>query len=140
MADIYDKAKRSEIMSCVKHTRTAPEEEVGKLLRTLKIKYRRNVKSLPGQPDFVIRSNKTVIFVHGCFWHDHHNCRLARRPKTNRKFWEQKAIDNRRRDRQKERLLRKQGWHIMIIWQCRLRNLNQVLSRLKRTLTANNSG
>ena len=134
MADIYDKAKRSELMSCVKHARTAPEEKVAELLRTLKIKYHRNVKSLPGQPDFVIRSTKTVIFVHGCFWHDHPNCRLARRPKTNRKFWEQKAIDNRRRDRQKERLLRKQGWHVMTIWQCRLRKPNKILGRLKRML------
>jgi DNA mismatch endonuclease (patch repair protein) len=134
MVDIYDKAKRSELMSCVKHARTVPEEKVAELLRTLKINYRRNVKSLPGQPDFVIRSSKTVIFVHGCFWHDHPNCRLARRPKTNKKFWQQKAIDNKRRDRRKERLLRKQGWHIMTIWQCRLRKPNQVVRRLKRLL------
>lgn len=136
MADIYDKAKRSEIMSCVKHTRTAPEEKVAAILRKLKIKSRRNVKSLPGQPDFVIKSAKTVIFVHGCFWHGHPNCKLARRPKTNRKFWEQKVVDNRKRDRRKERLLRKQGWHVITIWQCRLRNLNQVVGRLKRMLTA----
>jgi len=134
MSDIYDKVKRSEIMSCVKHVRTAPEEKVAELLRTLKIKYRRNVKSLPGRPDFVIKSTRTVIFVHGCFWHDHPNCKLARRPKTNRKFWEQKAIDNRRRDRRKERLLRKQGWHVMTIWQCRLRKPNKILGRLKRML------
>ena len=139
MADIYDKAKRSEIMSCVKHTRTAPEEKVASLLKKLKIKYRRNVKSLPGQPDFVVKSAETVIFVHGCFWHGHPNCRLARRPKTNRKFWEQKVVDNRRRDSRKERLLRKQGWHVMTIWQCRLRNLDQIVGRLKRMLTAKRS-
>jgi len=137
MADIYDKAKRTEIMSCVKHSRTAPEEKVAVLLRKLNIRYRRNVKSLPGRPDFVIKSTKTVIFVHGCFWHDHPNCKLARRPKTNRDFWKHKAIDNKRRDRRKERILRKQGWHVMTIWQCRLRNLNQVLGRLKRMLTNN---
>jgi len=133
MADIYDKAKRSEIMSCVKHSRTAPEEKVACLLTKLGIRYRRNLKSLPGQPDFVIKSAKTVIFVHGCFWHNHPNCKLARRPKTNTKFWKQKAIDNRRRDRRKERMLRKQGWHVMTIWQCRLENTNQILGRLKRT-------
>ncbi len=134
MADIYTKAKRSEIMSCVKHTHTAPEEKVASLLKKLKIKYSRNVKSLPGQPDFVIKSSKTVIFVHGCFWHAHKNCKLARRPKTNKSFWIKKAVDNRKRDARKERLLRKQGWHIITIWQCRLRNLNQVVSRLKKII------
>jgi len=134
MTDIYDKAKRSEIMSCVKHSRTAPEEKVASLLRKLKIRYSRNAKSLPGSPDFVVKSAKTVIFVHGCFWHDHSNCKLARRPKTNEKFWEQKVVDNRKRDRRKERLLRKQGWHIMTIWQCNLRNIELVVNRFKRML------
>lgn len=134
MADIYDKPKRSEIMSCVKHTRTAPEEKIAGLLRKLKVKYRRNVKSLPGSPDFVVKPAKTVIFVHGCFWHGHSNCKLARRPKTNRKFWEQKVVDNRKRDRRKERLLRKQGWHVMTIWQCKLRNIELVMNRFKRML------
>jgi len=135
MADIYDKVKRSEIMSCVKHARTAPEEKVAGLLRKLKVKYRRNVKFLPGQPDFVIKSAKTVIFVHGCFWHAHPNCRLARRPKTNKKFWFKKAVDNRRRDLRKNRLLRKHGWHVITIWQCRLRKTDQVLKRLKRMIS-----
>jgi DNA mismatch endonuclease (patch repair protein) len=135
MADIYDKVKRSEIMSCVKHTRTAPEEKVAKLLRTLGIKYSRNVKSLPGQPDFVIKSKSTVIFVHGCFWHTHPNCRLARRPKTNKKFWFKKAVDNRRRDLRKNRLLRKHGWHVITIWQCRLRIPDRVLKRLQTALS-----
>jgi len=137
MADIYDKAKRSEIMSCVKHARTAPEEKVAAILRKLKIRYRRNVKSLPGQPDFVIKSAETVIFVHGCFWHGHPNCKLARRPKTNKRFWKQKAIDNRKRDLRKNRLLRKKGWHVMTIWQCKLRDPDQVLSRLKKMLSNN---
>jgi len=130
MADIYDKAKRSEIMSCVKHTRTAPEEKVAGLLKKLRIKYRRNVKSLPGQPDFVIKSAKTVIFVHGCFWHGHSNCKLSRLPKTNRAFWKKKSEDNKRRDRRINRSLRKLGWHIVTVWQCRLRKPDRVLRRL----------
>jgi len=134
MADIYSKGKRSEVMSCVKHTRTAPEEKVAGLLRRIKVKYRLNMKSLPGSPDFVVKSAKTVIFVHGCFWHGHPNCKLARRPKTNGKFWEQKVVDNRKRDRRKECLLRKQGWHVMTIWQCKLRNIELVVNRLKRML------
>jgi len=132
MADIYDQAKRSEIMSCVKHARTAPEEKVASLLKKLGIKYRRNVKSLPGQPDFVIKSARTVIFVHGCFWHAHSNCKLARRPRTNKAFWIRKAIDNKRRDQRKNRLLRKQGWHILTIWQCSLRQPEKVSRRLEK--------
>ncbi len=132
MADIYSKHERSAIMASVKSRRTGPEEKVAKMLREGKIRYRRNVKSLPGSPDFVVKSAKTVIFVHGCFWHGHTNCKLARRPKTNKKFWEQKAVDNRRRDRRKERLLRKQGWHVMTIWQCRLKKPEQVEKRLLR--------
>lgn len=132
MADIYGKVKRSEIMSRVKHSRTGPEEKVANLLKILKIRYHRNVKSLPGQPDFVMKSAKTVIFVHGCFWHAHNNCKLSRRPKTNKAFWVRKAIDNKRRDQRKNRLLRKRGWHILTIWQCRLSRPERVLKRLKR--------
>jgi DNA mismatch endonuclease, patch repair protein len=131
MADIYDKSKRSEIMSCVKHIRTGPEEIVAGLLKKLGIKYRRNVKTLPGQPDFLIKSAKTVIFVHGCFWHAHNNCKLSRRPKSNKAFWVKKAIDNKRRDQHKNRLLRQYGWHILTIWQCKLRQPDQVLRRIK---------
>lgn len=135
MVDIYDKVKRSEIMSAVRQSRTEPEEKVKSLLKVLKIRYRRNVKKLPGSPDFVIPSAKTVIFVHGCFWHAHPNCKLARRPKTNNKFWTNKAVDNKRRDLRKNRLLRKEGWHIITIWQCRLRKTDQILKRLKRLLS-----
>jgi len=134
MADIYDKVKRSEIMSLVKHHRTALGEKVAGLLKKLGIKYRRNVKSLPGQPDFVIKSAKTVIFVHGCFWHAHSNCKLARRPRTNKAFWVWKAIDNKRRDQRKNRLLRKQGWHILTIWQCNLRQPEKVSRRIEKML------
>jgi DNA mismatch endonuclease (patch repair protein) len=134
MVDIYDKAKRSQLMSAVRHCQTAPEETVKSILGQLRIQYRRNVTTLPGSPDFVIPSAKTVIFVHGCFWHAHPNCKLAKRPKTNTKFWNNKAIDNRRRDLRKNRLLRKQGWHIITIWQCRLREQDQVTERLRRLL------
>ena len=134
MADKYSKLKRSQIMASVKSQRTGPEEKVSKILRKLKIKHRRNVKTLPGKPDFVIKSSNTIIFVHGCFWHGHNNCQYARTPKTNKKFWRQKVINNKRRDRRIYRLLRKAGWHIVTIWQCRLKNPNQVERRLSRIL------
>jgi DNA mismatch endonuclease Vsr len=78
MTDIYSKGKRSEIMSHVKNRGTQPEEKFADLLRTLRVRYRRNVKSLPGEPDFVVSSVKTIIFVHGCFWHNHKNCNRAK--------------------------------------------------------------
>lgn len=131
MTDIYNKTKRSEIMSRVKHRRTAPEEKVAKLLRKLGIRYRRNVKSLPGEPDFVIGSVKVAIFVHGCFWHGHYNCNRAKPSKTNTAFWNCKIERNRKRDTRTARLLRKKGWHVMTIWQCKLRHHDRILRMLK---------
>ncbi len=135
MTDIYSKVKRSEIMSHIKNRGTQPEEKIADILRTLRVCYRRNVKSLLGEPDFVISSAKTVIFVHGCFWHNHSNCNRAKLPKTNRSFWKRKINSNKYRDRKIARLLRKQGWHVITIWQCRLRKSDQVLKRLKRILS-----
>jgi len=100
------------------------------LLRKPNIKYRRNVKGLPGVPDFVLPALKTTIFVHGCFWHNHKNCKRAKLPETNRKFWKNKIDGNRRRDARVERLLRNQGWRVVTIWQCRLSKQEQVLRRL----------
>ena len=117
MADIYSKSKRSEIMSKVGRSKTDLEEKVALLLRDIGVRYRRNVKSLAGTPDFVIKSAETVIFVNGCFWHGHLNCRLGRQPKTNVRYWREKIRQNRQRDRRVARLLRKDGWHVLIIWQ-----------------------
>ena len=134
MADIYSKSKRSQIMASVKSRRTGPEEKVAKILRKLKIKFRRNVKSLPGKPDFVVKSACSIIFVHGCFWHGHNNCQYAKTPKTNKKFWRQKVTSNKRRDRRNYRILREAGWHIITVWQCRLKIPNQVERRLLKIL------
>lgn len=132
MVDVYSKSKRSDIMSRVKNRRTSPEEKVADLLKELSIKYRRNVKILPGQPDFVIKSKNTVIFVNGCFWHGHPNCKRAKLPDSNRDFWEKKISSNKRRDRRNAIKLRKKGWHILTIWQCRLRKPEKVLMRFKK--------
>ncbi len=134
MTDIYSKAKRSEIMSRVKNRRTGPEDKVAALLRELGLKYRRNVGALPSQPDFVVRSKKTVIFVNGCFWHGHLNCNRAKLPDTNRDFWEKKITTNKRRDCRNARKLRGEGWRVINVWQCRLRKCEQVRERLARLL------
>ena len=134
MTDIYSKVKRSEIMSHIKNRGTQPEEKIADMLRKLRVRYRRNVKSLPGEPDFVISSAKTVIFVHGCFWHNHSNCNRAKLPKTNKPFWKRKTESNKRRDRRIARSLRQQGWHVFTVWQCSLRQPEKVLRRLRTVL------
>jgi len=132
MADIYTKAKRSEIMARIKGSKTSPEKMVASILRKLKLKFRSNDKSLPGQPDFVIPLAKSVIFVNGCFWHNHSNCNRAKLPSTNRAFWERKILGNKRRDNRINRFLREMGWHVIRIWQCKLREPEKVFRRLKK--------
>ena len=132
MVDIYSKSKRSEIMSNVRNRKTSAENKVAHLLQELKVKYQRNVRSLPGEPDFLVTSAKTVVFVHGCFWHNHSNCNRAKLPKSNRSFWKRKIEGNRKRDERIARLLRKEGWHVITVWQCALRNPEHVLRRLRR--------
>ena len=132
MVDIYSKSKRSEIMSHVRNRKTSAENKVAHLLKELKVKFRRNVRSLPGEPDLLVTSAKTVVFVHGCFWHNHSNCNRAKLPKSNRRFWKRKIEGNRKRDKRIARLLRKEGWHVITVWQCALRNPEHVLRRLRR--------
>ncbi len=134
MADIYTKAKRSKIMSSINHRRTGPEEKVAALLQDLGARFDRNVKGMPGEPDFVVKSAKTAIFVNGCFWHGHSGCKRASLPKTNRAYWKRKIERNRKRDCRTARMLRRRQWHVITVWQCRLRNPNHVLNRLRRML------
>ncbi len=135
MADIYSKKKRSAIMASVKQERTAPEELVAQILRACGIRFRRNVCSLPGQPDFVIKASRAVVFVHGCFWHGHYKCGRGRLPKSNKAYWREKVARNRRRDRRVARTLRAMGWHVITVWQSRLRNPDRVLKRLQTALS-----
>ena len=134
MVDVYDKAKRSEIMSRVKNKRTSPEEAVGEILRGLGIKYRRNDKTLPGKPDFSVRPRKVAIFVNGCFWHGHEHCPRAKLPTTNVDFWTKKIRTNMGRDRRSARKLRLAGWRVITVWQCSLRRPARVRGRLRRLL------
>src|SRR5215470_18119130 len=99
MADTFTKAKRREIMQAIRRERTAPEAAVAKMLRSLKLRFRRQCSHLPGRPDFYLPAAKTVIFVNGCFWHGHKRCRKGRnRSKSNRRYWEWRIDLNMRRD------------------------------------------
>lgn len=137
VVDVYSKSKRSEIMSHVKNKRTSAEETVAELLRQLGAKYRRNVAVLPGRPDFAVKSVGTVIFVNGCFWHGHVNCRRASLPDTNVDFWKSKIATNKKRDRRAAQKLRQGGWKVVTIWQCSLREPERVKNRLGRILSTN---
>lgn len=137
MIDVFDSEKRSAIMANVKSEGTKPEILVESMLKELGIQYRRQVRSLPGKPDFVIDSHQTIIFVHGCFWHMHRNCCKASIPETNRKFWEDKLNKNRKRDRRNVDALRKAGWHVLTIWECRLSKSESVQCRIERFLATN---
>ena len=97
---------------------TTPERLVALTLRTLGIAYRKNVRRLPGSPDFANKRRRWAIFVHGCFWHRHTRCRRATLPKSNALFWSEKFAANRRRDARAIRALRAQGYRVMVIWEC----------------------
>jgi DNA mismatch endonuclease (patch repair protein) len=130
MSDIFSKKKRSEIMSKIRATETKPERIVRKFLFANGFRYRKNVKSLPGKPDIVLSKYKTAIFINGCFWHGHKNCKAATLPQTRKKFWNDKITENKKRDAKNYKDLTKSGWKVITVWQCQIKNK----SRQKRTL------
>lgn len=121
MADTVSKEKRSEIMSHVTGKETKPEIMVRKYLFARGLRYRKNVKQLPGTPDIVFPKYKTAVFVNGCFWHGHKGCKYSHLPSTNIEYWEKKIADNLERDERKTREIEKLGYRILIVWQCQLK-------------------
>ena len=110
--------KRSKIMRAVPRFNSQPEILVRKTLHSLGLRFRLHRKDLPGTPDIVLPKFKTAIFVHGCFWHRHHNCSKSTIPKTRKSFWEEKFRANVMRDARNEELLRAMGWRVQTIWEC----------------------
>ena len=134
MADIFSKAKRSEIMSKISGKETKPEILVRKFLFAQGFRYRKNDKRLPGKPDIVLPKYKTLIFVHGCFWHGHQNCKKFALPQSNHEFWKDKIQKNIERDKSKQKELKKLGWKIITIWQCQIKSRESVEKALKQTV------
>lgn len=137
--DVHDRATRSYNMSRIKGKNTKPEDIVAKYLFAHGFRYRRNVKTLPGTPDIVLKKYKTVIFVNGCFWHAHEGCRYFVLPEENREFWNEKLLRNRERDAEKQKQLQELGWNVIVIWECELKNnkIEETLDTLKEVLTKN---
>lgn len=117
--DIFDKAKRSQIMAQVRSTHTAPERHVRRILHRLGYRFQLHRRDLPGTPDIVLPRHRTAIQVRGCFWH-HHTCRNGSIPKTRTSFWRNKLIKNKERDKKNDAKLRRLGWKVTTIWECRL--------------------
>ena len=122
---MHDKETRSYNMSRIKGVNTKPEILVRKHLHQKGFRFRLHAKQLPGRPDIVLKKYNTVIFIHGCFWHGHTNCRYYVIPKTRTKWWSTKIETNKLRDKKKARLLRALGWNIITIWECELKSNTQ---------------
>lgn len=133
MSDIFSKSKRSDIMSKIPGKETKPEILVRKFLHSKGFRYRKNVKNLSGKPDIVLPKYKTVIFVHGCFWHGH-VCERAALPKTNHQFWKEKICKNIERDKCNIFKLKESGWNVVIVWQCEIKNKTNMEIRLNKLL------
>jgi DNA mismatch endonuclease, patch repair protein len=136
MVDVHNKATRSFNMSRIKATNTKPELTVQDFLRGKGYRIKTNDSSLPGTPDIVVSSQQTVIFVNGCYWHGHNGCRYFTVPSTRKEWWLNKILTTKKNDRRRHRELRKLGWRVIVIWECRLKAQAraQTLSRLTNLL------
>jgi len=136
MSDNHTPEERSYNMSRIRSTNTRPEEIVRKYLFSEGFRYRKNVSVLPGKPDIVLKKYKTVIFVNGCFWHKH-NCSRFKWPTSNVEYWRQKILKNVERDRDNQSKLEKDGWNVIVVWECELKRgivdetMNRIISEIK---------
>ena len=116
-------------MQSVKTKNTAPEVEVRKHLFALGYRFRLHRKDLPGSPDIVLPGRKKVVFIHGCYWHGH-NCSKGRLAKSNTDYWGSKIEVNKERDKKNISAIRELGWNAEVVWQCELKDMDAVLTRL----------
>lgn len=125
----------SALMRKVRRTGTSPERRVQAALRRIRVRFSLVSGALPGKPDLVNRQGRWAIFVHGCFWHSHASCRRATLPARNRESWKAKFVRNRSRDRRVVRLLRGQGYRVLVVWECETNQELRLQRRLQRFVT-----
>ncbi len=138
MTDVMTPEQRSRCMAAIKGKDTKPEMIVRKYLFSRGLRYRVNNRKLPGSPDIVLKKYKTVVFIDGCFWHGHENCRYFRLPKSNERFWRHKIAMNISRDYANNVDLRLAGWKVIRIWECEIKtkaNREENLNRLYACIT-----
>lgn len=121
---------RSRIMRAVKGRDTGPEMAVRRLAHAMGYRYRLHRKDLPGKPDMAFPSRRKVIFVHGCFWHQHDCPRGSRSPKSHQEYWLPKLARNQKRDAEHERQLRALGWGVLVIWECEIKGRDALAARI----------
>lgn len=130
MVDTLTPAQRSERMSRIRSTDTKPEVTLRKALHRLGFRFRLHGRHLPGKPDIVLTKYRTVIFVHGCFWHRHEGCKVATTPKSNTEFWIEKFNRNVARDAAAVEQLKTAGWRVIIVWECDLASIDKAAVKL----------
>lgn len=121
MSDVLSPEQRRRCMSAIKSTDTKPELIVRRYLFSRGLRYRLHAKKLPGTPDLVFPKYRSVVFIHGCFWHGHEECGMFRFPKSNEVFWRTKIEHNVKRDVAVATALLRLGWRVLVIWECTLK-------------------
>ncbi|WP_092224963.1 very short patch repair endonuclease [Desulforhopalus singaporensis] len=134
MADHLSKDKRSWNMSRIRSKNTKPEMIVRSLLHRMGYRFRLHRRDLPGTPDIVLPKHKIVIFCHGCFWHQHLECKRAAKPKTNTDYWENKLLNNVKRFKINKRELETQGWRVIIIWECETKSIETLTQIIRERM------
>ena len=130
MTDTLSPSERSKRMALVRSKGSKPEMIVRRLAQRLGYRFRLHSPDLPGKPDLVFPGRAKAVFVHGCFWHRHDGCKLARLPKSRLDFWEPKLEQNRTRDAANIAALEERGWGVMVVWECEVRNEESLSARL----------
>jgi DNA mismatch endonuclease (patch repair protein) len=140
MADVITRERRSALMSRIRGTDTRPELAVRRLVHAMGYRFRLHRRDLPGRPDLVFLSRRKVIFVHGCFWHAHSDCKAFRLPKTRRDWWQAKLTANIHRDRHNEAMLVAAGWAVLVVWECQVQSDAGALASLVGNFLGESTG
>jgi DNA mismatch endonuclease (patch repair protein) len=135
MKDRLSAEERSRNMSKIRGRDTKPEIAVRSMLHRMGFRFRTHDRSLPGTPDIVLARYRTVVLVHGCFWHRHPGCRFAYTPKTREQFWEEKFRTNTLRDARVLTELKELGWRVVVVWECELSTPDELRSRLREEIS-----
>jgi DNA mismatch endonuclease, patch repair protein len=130
---------RSRVMQSIRKANTLPEMAVRRIIHGLGFRYRLHARELPGTPDIVLPRLRKVIMIHGCFWHQHAGCRLAKLPRSRPEYWLPKLGRNQERDEIAQKALTVLGWSVLVIWECQIDNADQLRSKLSGFLSAGNA-
>tara|TARA_B100000686_G_scaffold260546_2_gene273299 strand:+ start:8052 stop:8465 length:414 start_codon:yes stop_codon:yes gene_type:complete len=134
MTDHLKPAERSWNMSKIKSKNTRPEKVVRSFLHLNGFRFRLHNKNLPGKPDITLKKYNTVIFVNGCFWHHHKNCKRANIPKSNKDYWIPKIEKNKSRDKKNIADLKKNKWKVLVVWECEVKNMEKISKKITRRI------